>query len=222
MRIILIPGLGYDTRIFGQLDLSGYAVEHLQWIEPKPKETIQDYARRWYATLPTSTEKTVLIGHSMGGVLSQEIAGLYPIEQVILVSSLKARRELPYYLRLIQPLRLEKLFTKKGWIATVKIRGAAKGHSSKADKALVASMLNQQSNSYLQWALKTLSAWQGPPPFLLPHTKRIHLHGNADQTLPYKFIHQPDYTIEGGSHICVLKKAAPISTIIRSLLPPPS
>lgn len=46
MKIYLMPGLGYDCRIFDLLDLNNFDVVRLHWIEPMPREHIHDYAQR--------------------------------------------------------------------------------------------------------------------------------------------------------------------------------
>jgi len=74
MQIILIPGLGYDCQIFKNLDLKDFEVQHLNWIEPKTGEKLHEYSQRLFAKVEKSSKKTILIGHSLGGIVSQEIA----------------------------------------------------------------------------------------------------------------------------------------------------
>lgn len=216
MRILLIPGLGYDCRIFDHLELSDVSVEHLNWIAPKPKELLHDYALRLFATCKPSSEKTIIIGHSLGGVVAQEIASVHPIEKVILISSIKSRKELPLSFKLIQPLRFDVLFTKEISIQTIQFWGTSHGFETPAEKELFKSMVGQHSNSYLQWALRALSSWEEPKNLM--STKIVQIHGTKDKTLPYSLIENPDYTINEGTHICVLKKAAEVSRLINQQL----
>ena len=81
MRLILIPGLGFDCRIFENLNLSNFDIECLNWIQPLDNEKIHDYSQRMFSNAKDSSQKTILLGHSLGGIVSQEIASVHQIEQ---------------------------------------------------------------------------------------------------------------------------------------------
>ena len=216
MRIILIPGLGYDCQIFKNLSLDEFDVQCLNWIEPKTDEKIHDYSQRLFSKVKNSPKKTILVGHSLGGIVSQEIASVNQIEKIILISSIKSRTELPLSFKLVRPLMLDKLFTKKVSVKTIKFWGKSHGFETDTDKILFKNMVEKHTNSYLQWALRELSSWKEPK--VSYKTKIIHIHGTNDKTLPYKLVSNPDITIENGSHICVLKKAEIISRLIKNAL----
>ncbi|AXG70542.1 hypothetical protein KORDIASMS9_02782 [Kordia sp. SMS9] len=212
MRIILIPGLGYDDRIFHNLDLSDYEIEYLNWIEPLKNEDIHDYAQRLFATAKLATQKTILIGHSLGGVVSQEIASANQIEKIILVSSISARKELPFTFKIVKPLRLDRFFTKGFCVKSIWFWGKYHGFTAETTK-LFKSMIGKQTNSYLQWAFRALSTWKAPK---VPKTTKIlRIHGTNDRTLPYKLVQKPDLIIKNGSHICVIDEASSISEFIK-------
>ncbi|WP_430412642.1 alpha/beta fold hydrolase [Kordia sp.] len=212
MRIILIPGLGYDDRIFHNLNLSEFEIEYLNWIEPLANEHIHDYAQRLFATAKPSSEKTILIGHSLGGIISQEIASIQPIEKIILVSSIKSRKELPLSFKIVKPLRLDRFFTKGICVKSIRFWGKSHGFNAETTK-LFKSMIGKQTNSYLQWAFRVLSSWNEPN--VPTSTKIVRIHGTNDKTLPYKLVRKPDLSIENGSHICVITEAEKISEFIK-------
>ena len=215
MRLILIPGLGYDDRIFHNLDIAAYEIEYLNWIEPFKKESIHEYAQRLFATAKPSSEKTILIGHSLGGVVSQEIASVNQIEKIILISSITSRKELPFSFKIVKPLRLDRFFTKALCIKSIRFWGKNHGFDIETTK-LFKSMIGKQTNSYLQWAFSALSSWRAPK---VPATTEIvRIHGTNDKTLPYKLISEPNLIIEKGSHICVIDEASTISDFIKTNL----
>lgn len=216
MKVYLIPGLGYDCRIFERLNLEEFDVTEMNWIEPKANEKIHHYAQRMFPTVMHPTEKIVLIGHSLGGIVSQEIASVNQIEKVILISSIQSREEIPLNVKLIKPFRISKLFTKELSLKTVKYWGKSHGFETESDKDLFRSMVGKHTNVYLQWALRELSSWHEPN--ISSQTEIIHIHGTNDKTLPYKLVKKPDFTIEHGSHICVLKKAEKVSEIIKNAI----
>lgn len=216
MKICLMPGLGYDSRIFDRLDLGGFDVLRLSWIEPRSYEKIHDYAQRLFSQTGILDDDLVFIGHSLGGIIAQEIASTNRVKKIILISSIKSRRELPIMLKLVKPLRLDKLFNKGISIKTIKFWGGSHGFDTEEEKKLFKSMVGNQTNFYLKWALRELSSWQEPT--ISPETQLTQIHGTNDKTLPYRLINKPDFTIENGSHICVLKKANEISKIIENTI----
>ena len=213
MKIYLIPGLGYDDRIFAKLDFDGHQVECLNWIEPQANEPIQAYAERMLAPAANEEDKVVLIGHSFGGIIAQEWVATRNVDKVILVSSIKSRSELPLYFKLVAPLKMHRVFTKEICIKTVKYWGKAHGFVKHTDQELFKSMLQRQSNSYLQWALENLSTWA--PPATKGETPIFQIHGTHDKTFPLKLINTPDVTVEQGNHIMLYKRHQEISDIIR-------
>lgn len=216
MKIYLTPGLGFDQQIYQHLDFPGHEVEFINWIDPQGKESIQDYVKRLFAGIPDDKEKKVLIGHSFGGVVSQEIAAVKQIDLVCLVSSIRSREQMPRSMKLARPFGIYRLFTNQLSVKTVKFWGQKHGFETKEDQEMFKSMVGKQSNLYLQWALKTISAWQTP--CLLPRTKVVQIHGSKDRTFPIKRIPNPDHVIEGGSHIMVYKRPDEINGILISEL----
>lgn len=216
MKTYLIPGLGFDHRIFKNLNLNGFQKEYIDWIEPKRKESIGDYAKRLAERVSSDAEGITLIGHSLGGIISQEIAKIRKIDQIILISSIKSRKENPFHFRIIRPLALHHFFTKKLTFSTFKYWAKKHDYESLEEQALFKDMVNQQSNHYLQWALKVLSNWQTPN--LAPHTKVFQIHGAVDQTFPIKNITNPDRILKNGGHFMVYKHPEIISQIITDVL----
>jgi pimeloyl-ACP methyl ester carboxylesterase len=184
----------------------------LNWIEPNPNEKINDYSKRMINQIDISKDDVTLVGHSFGGVVAQEIASIRRISQIILISSIKSRREMPYMFKLLRPLFLYKIFSKKISTRTIKFWGKTHGFETKKDMTLFNSMVNNQSNNYLQWALKELSSWQEPS---IPNTTKLtQIHGTDDKTFPIKLIDKPNISIQNGSHIFIYKQPEIVSELI--------
>ncbi len=216
MNVYLLPGLGYDHRIFGRLDFKNIQPIPLNWIEPKHKESIDQYAKRMAQDIPERSKKVTLIGHSLGGIMAQEIANIRKVEKVILIGSIQSRAELPFYFKMIAPLRLHKLFTKELCIRSIPYWGKNHGFVSNEDQDLFKSMLGQQSNNYLQWAFRQLSIWQKTA--IPEHTKVFHIHGKKDKTLPFRLVQKPDFPISDGGHIISYRRPEEVSAILNNLL----
>ena len=101
--IYMLAGLGLDPRAFEKLKFHSDTVYYLDWIEPLPHEKIAHYAKRLIELQMDSVHQKgpiILIGHSFGGVMMQEIAQqLGDIQKVILISSIHSQKEKPASLR---------------------------------------------------------------------------------------------------------------------------
>lgn len=212
MKIFLIPGLGYDNRIFQNIDFGEFDVEYLNWIEPLKNENISDYSKRLFTNWYNESEKIIIIGHSLGGIVAQEIAKIYRIEKVMLIASIKSEKENPMHFKIFKYYGLNKIFTKEVCIWTVKFWGKNHGFETPKDKELFKNMLSRHTNTYLQWALKELAIWKS---FNFPDiTRLIQISGEKDKSFPIKLINNPTYKIEGGNHIMLYKQADKINKIV--------
>ncbi len=213
MKIYFIPGLGFDNRIFQKLNLGGLDVQYVEWIEPlSSKESITSYATRLSSTIEENHEEIILVGHSFGGVISQEIAAIKKVHKIVLISSIKSRNELPFHFKLAAPLRFYKFFTKYLVTNTLNFWGNRHGYKTEEEKGLFIDMFNKQSNTYLQWAFKNLSEWKNPN--TLPTTKIIQIHGDLDKTFPIILIDKPQIRIKNGDHFMVYKQPNIISEFL--------
>lgn len=219
MKVYFIPGLGFDHRIFKNISLDNVDVEYLDWIEPVKNESIADYANRLSKGIDKK-DRTIILGHSLGGIIAQEMAEILPVDKIILISSIKSRKEMPFQFRVVKPLFIHKLFSKELTAKTIKYWGKSHDYETIEEQNLVADMVNKQSNHYLQWALRQLSIWKHPnaETNIDTDTEIIQIHGDLDKTFPIKLIRQPFKEIKNTGHFMVFKKAEIISEIINAAL----
>ncbi|HEY0434517.1 MAG TPA: hypothetical protein VGC95_11625, partial [Chitinophagaceae bacterium] len=73
MKAYFISGLGADRRAFYRIQMpSSIQIVHLDWIDPLPKESLNDYALR-FSKLIDRHEEFILVGLSFGGMLAVEL-----------------------------------------------------------------------------------------------------------------------------------------------------
>lgn len=212
MKIYLLPGLGFDYRIYNAYQFDNIDIEYIDWIDPMDNESMQDYSRRLAINIAIDSDDVILIGHSLGGIVAQEIAAIQSIRKVFLISSIRTRSELPFHFKIVKPLFVHKLFSKELTAKTIKYWGSMHDYNSQEEKELVKEMVGQQSNNYLQWALRQLSIWVKP---IVPDdTKVFQIVGAKDKTFPIKLIKQPDRVVENAGHFMVYKQSKMINDII--------
>jgi pimeloyl-ACP methyl ester carboxylesterase len=210
-NICLMPGLAFDRRMFQKLDLSPHELQFLDWEEPLGDEPLRAYAERVSKKIVRNGLPLVLVGHSFGGVLAQEVGALVGAEKVVLISSIKSRRERPMFFKVLGALRLYRLVSTPLALLTFPLWGKKHGYETAAERALFRAMAGGHSSHYLRWALGSLSRWKGAGGLACPV---VHLHGDRDKTFPLRLIEKPVQVVEGGGHFMVYKQAQLVSDLI--------
>ncbi len=211
--LYFFSGLGADARAFDRLDLPGYRIVHIRWIDPLKGETMAAYARRLSAQV--TTEHPVLIGLSFGGMMAIEVAKIIPTEKLILISSAKTAEELAARKSFFLKWGLYK-YLPGSWITrpnfmVYRLFGAR----AAADKALLAAILEDTDPRFYRWAMNSMVHWDNA---VIPQ-HLIHIHGTDDHIIRFQQV-KADYAIEGGGHLMVYNRAAEISRIIQHYLNP--
>jgi hypothetical protein len=106
-KIYLIGGLGVDERVFTTIHFKDYEKQVVKWIEPLPNEPLPEYCKRLLPQI--DSPNPIIAGVSFGGVIANEISKLIPVKQVILISSIRSRSEMPWLFRLAGNLNIHKI-----------------------------------------------------------------------------------------------------------------
>jgi pimeloyl-ACP methyl ester carboxylesterase len=210
--VYFISGLGADRTVFDRLDLSFCEPVFLDWIPPLKKESLRHYALRLAEKIkePDAT----IVGLSMGGMMASEIVKANPRMKAIIISSNKSGKEFPGITRFsIKYLPLYRLTTK--WILRLifPVTCWVLGADNKEDKTHLWNMIDRRDMSFIKWCIWAIGRWQpGESP-----RNVIHVHGTADNLLPYRYV-QPHHTIKGGTHLMVRNRAREVSELLRSIV----
>jgi len=213
MNVYFLSGLGADKRVFSKLNLDDrFEVHYIDWISPKKKEALHDYAVRLTAQMDT-TKPFQLVGLSFGGIIASELSEIARPEQIILISSTptnipisKFNRGLIKFL-LFSPLAAPILKSANSF--TYKYFGA----DTPELKTLLKQILHDTDSKFLKWALTRMSEWNHPDKV----ENLYHIHGSADRLIPLKIV-KPDNVIEGGGHLMVYAQHEDISRILNEQL----
>lgn len=211
-HVYFVPGLAANTKIFEYLSLpkDTFELHFLEWILPlSVTESIESYAQRM--CLAIKHKNSVLVGVSFGGVMVQEMSKHISCKKVIIVSSIKSRKELPTRLKIAQKTKVYKLLPTKIFENFEDYEPYFLGNYLKKRAELYKMYLSVRDAVYLEWAIYNVLNWQQEKPL-----KNIcHIHGNKDEIFPIKHIKNA-IEIENGTHIMILNKAKNISEIIKN------
>jgi pimeloyl-ACP methyl ester carboxylesterase len=207
-NIYIFSGLGTDQRVFQLIDFSGADITFIHWLHPVKNETIGDYAKRLAEQI--KADRPILIGLSFGGIIAIEVAKFIDTEKIILISSAKTEREIPFYYRLAGRLNLHTLIPvrllKRPNIFTYWFFGV----HTKQDKKLLAEVLSDTNPVFLKWAIEKIVTWTNTT----RHKNLRHIHGIEDKILPIRYV-GPDVKINNGGHFMIVNKATELSELLK-------
>lgn len=201
--------MGVNEGIYKNLKLKDCNLIHIKWLTPFKDEPLPDYAIRLSKQIDI-TQPFALMGVSFGGMCCVEIAKKLNPAKVFLVSSCKTITELPGNLKIWSKVPLYKRLSDNTYIKGAMFFKKKFGVSGKEPSKKFKEMLNTAPKDYFKGAVHCLLTWENQE---VPKNT-IHIHGTADQVLPYKNSMNCNYSIQGGTHLMIIDKAEEISEII--------
>ena len=201
IHVYLMPGLAASSAIFNGIDLDSetFEIHKLEWFIPELEESLESYAKRMAAKVVH--DNAVLLGVSFGGILVQEMSKFLSLRKLIIVSSVKSRRELPRRMKLARRTKAYRIIPTR---LTRHIDNLAKYAFGKTiDKRieLYRTYLSMNDARYLDWAIKNAICWNREE----VDDAVIHIHGDKDAVFPIRNI-KPTHVIKGGTHIMIINR----------------
>ncbi len=199
-NIYVFTGLGADERIFHKINFGKNTVTHIKWITPTKNETLINYSGRLAKQI--TAVNPILIGLSFGGMVAVEVAKLISVEKIILISSAKSTAEIPSLYKFAGKIKLHKIVNAKILVKANKLTNKFFAVRSTSDKKIISSMIGAADTVFLNWAINEIVHLQNT----FVHPNLIHIHGTADNILPFKYV-QANIAVKGGTHLMILNKA---------------
>jgi pimeloyl-ACP methyl ester carboxylesterase len=210
--IYCISGLGATAEAFSNLKIKEYQLHVIEWLLPLRNETIEAYAARMAREI--TTPNPILLGLSFGGMMCIEIAKQIPVEKVIIVSSIKTKKELPFWMKAIAKTQLHKVAPLKANTRLLRpLQNFMLGAHTSQDKEIAIQFRKNADVNYVRWAIDKIINWQNT----WQHAHTIHLHGTADKMFTIKKI-TPTITINKGGHFMIMNRAEEVSDAINMCL----
>jgi pimeloyl-ACP methyl ester carboxylesterase len=208
-----ISGLAADRRAFARLKLPAYiTIKHVEWIEPLEKESLQDYCKRLSSQINTDDE-FILIGLSFGGMVAIELNRFLHPKDIILISSIATKNELPLRFKVIYFLKLHRILPANMIKLPVRLIYWFFNARTKKEKSLLLEYIQNVSNNYLKWSINAVLSWKNSE----RPQNLFHIHGTADRIFPFDTTHA-DVKVKDGGHLMVYDKADEINRILNERL----
>lgn len=213
-KVYLIPGLGADARMYQpQLQVLPHAqvLEHMAVL---PRESFYEYAQRLSERID-HTQPFVLIGTSLGGMLSLEMARHVKPEKILLLSTVKGRHEMPHFIRAMRYVKLHRLVSGKTYIGfnnilAKRLHSRGEGHIAE----VILQMAAAADPQFIEWAIEQVVHWQPP---VHTHIPIVHIHGTKDTLFPYRRIRE-GIPVTGGSHVMNMQLPDVVNSLILQAL----
>ena len=179
---------------------------HIDWISPQANEPLDQYAKRLYDDVRPEDNYN-LVGVSFGGMIAAEFAKIKKKKNLLLISTIYNKSELPNLYKFGAAIRLHRLLPTGLMRRSNFLTYSLFGVKRKDDKKLLKQILLDTNPVFLRWAINAMTKWTNNAV-----RSGIKIHGNKDKILPLKS--KADFIIEGGGHFMIVTKGAEISKII--------
>jgi pimeloyl-ACP methyl ester carboxylesterase len=211
--VYLMPGLAASSLIFERIALpkDSFELFLLEWEIPIDNESLLDYAKRM--TTKIKHQNPVLIGVSFGGILVQEMARCLPVKKVIIISSVKTNLEFPRRMKIAKTTKAYKLIPMSLILNLENLAKFSFGEKVNQRLQLYEKFLSVRDIRYLDWAIEQVILWERT----VADENVIHIHGDADDVFPIKYISNC-IVVKGGTHIMILNKYKWLNTNLPTLI----
>jgi pimeloyl-ACP methyl ester carboxylesterase len=187
----------------------------LHWPAWQEAKGFADYAKLLIQQVDT-TAPFVLLGFSMGGMLAQEMSKIIQPEAIIIVSSVRAAKHLPFRTRVGKFLPIYRLISE----GMVKQASGCKWFFKQIREAkhvrLYQSMVAATGAKFLKWQICATVHWDYAPSPTSPQL--YHIHGEKDKAIPLRKGAKPNVVIPGGSHEIIVNELGQITKLVEGFI----
>lgn len=212
--IFLMPGLGLTSQLFDQLHLGSLRTVKMEWLEPETSEQLKDYVLRLIQKYEIDkVDSPHLLGHSLGGVIMQEIAQQINYGKLFVVSSVNKATEIPIKIQFMKRVKVHHTLKKKHLKQSFFLWSRFHDYKSPAQKELFWNSIDTKSDYYFKWCIDQLLDWN--PNYDLKELYR--LHGTKDSTFPISRIDNC-IKVKNGKHLMLISHSEEISNLILDIV----
>jgi pimeloyl-ACP methyl ester carboxylesterase len=212
-RLILLPGMGVDARLFVSQRAAFPRLEVPTWLSPEPDETLERYGARMARRIVVGPgEPLYLGGASFGGMVAQEMARALRPRAVFLIASCRSGDQIAGFTRWIErvsrPIPDAALRAGQRWLHLL-LPDLLRLPANR--QGLFLAMVRDASLNFIRWATRAALNWA-------PHDQSSvpvhHIHGQRDTLIPVTRVH-PDRIVPGVGHLLTMSCSAEVNRFIR-------
>jgi pimeloyl-ACP methyl ester carboxylesterase len=210
-RLILIPGMGADERLFGAQAEDGLRFEVPPFPVPEPREDMAGYAARIARTF--DLDGTCIIGGvSFGGMLACELAAICKPRCVIQIASCRNGAAIPWYYRPVERFArfVPDVIVQRRCIASSYLLARIE-RLNEEQYHLIRDMSRSVPVPFLRRVGKMILRWKGTPSLSSPI---YQIHGAKDHIIGLRYV-QPDEVISDGGHLINMTHPERVNAFIR-------
>lgn len=213
-RLVLLPGLGADARMFEGQRAVVPSLEVPQWVEPQERESLAGYAERMAKTIQPGG-RLFLGGSSFGGMVALEMARHIDVEGVILIGSCAHPRELRRLIRWSARVsgRMPQAFDGVLRLLMPCVLNNLKPGGA-AQRKLLAEMSRGVSMPFIRWGTYAMVNWAGADDIDVPI---FRVHGSHDHVIPVGGI-EPTHLVQGAGHVPSMSHSESLNRFLDSIL----
>lgn len=222
VRLILLPGLGADGRLFEEQRRVVPALETPAWIPPLEDESLTSYARRFAAHVGPDARRTWLGGTSFGGQVALEmVRWMRPRpEGVFLIAAPRSRETITTAFRAQQAVGS----LAPSWITRRAVRWLAEPFArserlSPEHTTLLRAIAADLDCEFMRWGARAAADWtrRADDPVGAPV---VHVHGRNDPVIPWR-TGEPDLVLDDARHLIAFTHADQINALLRKAIDRP-
>ena len=211
-RVQLISALGADSTIYSKLVFDkSLDIQHVEWIKPLKKESLEDYCDR-LIILNNINSEDIIIGTSFGGLVATVISKKIHPKKTILISSISRQDEKPPKFKFLQVFRFHKIIPKSLLDKPGLLIWYCFGKVTEYEKIFLTRMFENNDVDLVSWCIDQIMKYDNrtDPPDL------VKINGSHDKTFHIRNI-DTDYKLSG-THLMVYNMADTISYILNNIL----
>lgn len=197
-----MPGMAASHAIFEYIKLpeESFSLHFLDWSVPLKGQSLESYAKEM--THRIEHPNPVLIGVSLGGILIQEMAKHIFVKKLIIISSIKLKKEMPKKMLFARYTKVHRLLP-TGLVNNVELLAKyAFGETVVKRLELYERYLSIRDKFYIDWCIEQMVNWnQKEYP-----TNLVHIHGDKDTVFPITNI-TDCMVVKNGTHTMIIHRA---------------
>ncbi|MBX3110735.1 MAG: alpha/beta hydrolase [Fimbriimonadaceae bacterium] len=218
-RLVLMPGLGADHRLFVEQTRRFPDAHTCEWITPHPDENLRTYAARWAATQDWE-KPTLLVGFAFGAMVALEALEHCPQARasargVVIISGCRSGAAVSEAFRrqVAMSRMVPHAILRQGLLCFAE-RFSERDDLADGHRRLLKDMATEIDIDLFRWSTAACAEWDYRGPVELSKEVPVfQIHGERDQVVPL-VPGDPDTVLPNAGHLIQFTHAGEVNAYI--------